>query len=204
MQVLASFNLLRRQAEEPLYNADLVDGVGDEEVRAFSATVDMFENYMKDVEPTGSRSLALSDSSQCDGLSTVDAPTELQYVINEFKRLMLNGVQSSEVANRLEAQVSIDLSDAQLPGSVWSGAQLGWVDTAYLKSVNLYDANLTDTTWGPANLSSADLRCATLANADFSEANLNGALIEGACYSADTQWPPRFATDERLAAMHEC
>lgn len=47
VQVLASFNLLRRQAEEPLYNADLVDGVGDEEVRAFSATVDMFENYMR-------------------------------------------------------------------------------------------------------------------------------------------------------------
>lgn len=76
---------------------------------------------------------------------------------------------------------SIDLSHDELVGMSLAQIDLSWLSSAFLSYIDLREANLSYSHWGPqTTLAHAYLQCADLSHARFTGANLAGADLRGA------------------------
>lgn len=122
--------------------------------------------------------------SRADVIERLDAATAETPA--DFTRVWLNKLDLSGLDFSNAILRATSLNDANLSGSNFDGAVLSqaWMIGADLSGASLIGAELFQTQLGRANLSDTDFTNARTA-ADFSKANLTGAVFRGADFSAD-------------------
>lgn len=188
--------MLRRNVEDRLRSARDENDRQDA-FNLYVTTENIIENYLKaPVESPPSPTLPglptvmaagrnqSATSSEPDARSRAAHPaSEHTYVAGQLAKLLAkkNGGMLPGLVNN--QWVSIDLANVKLAGQHWPRVDFSWLDGKYFYGIDLHKANLTNSSWGNATLTSASLQCANLAGAKFNlekDGKLIGAHLEKA------------------------
>ena len=142
--------------------------------RDYSTVIEVLAAYVRENAPWSEQD---ADIYQKNASMLGWAPTDIQAILDAFKRLEKSRVAGSEIRVRLNL-MSANLRSANLEGACLKGAVL---TQSHLFGANLRKAHLEGADLRGARLRKANLRKAHLEEAYLPLARLEGAHLEGAC-----------------------